>query len=199
MEPSASWLRARNFLLVAVAGILIGFVVGFVFKWIHKFTPDNPTNDTALTLLAPYVAYLSAEAIHVSGVLAVVVAGLYLSWNSSTIFSKQTRLQAVSAWNTIIFLLNGLIFILIGLQLNDIIGNIKGLPPAALIIYGAIVSVAVIVGRILWVYPATYLPLDSLVGRSGRMSRGPVFAQSRSFPVGYARGGKSGSSLWRCR
>ena len=147
-----------NFLLVAVAGILIGFAVGFVFKWIHKITPDNPTNDTALTLLAPYVAYLSAEAIHVSGVLAVVVAGLYLSWNSSTIFSKQTRLQAVSAWNTIIFLLNGLIFILIGLQLNDIIGNIKGLPPAALIIYGAIVSVAVIIGRIIWVYPATYLP-----------------------------------------
>lgn len=147
-----------NFVMVAVVGILIGLVVGYIFKWIHKITPDNPTNDTTLTLLAPYVAYLSAEAIHTSGVLAVVTAGLFLSWNSSTIFSKQTRLQATSAWNTIIFLLNGLIFILIGLQLNDIISNIKGLPPAALIIYGAIVSVAVIVGRIIWVYPATYLP-----------------------------------------
>jgi Na+/H+ antiporter len=147
-----------NFLLVAGVGILIGLLVGFIFKWIHKITPDNPTNDTTLTLLAPYVAYLSAEAIHTSGVLAVVTAGLYMSWNSSTIFSKQTRLQANGAWNTIIFLLNGLIFILIGLQLPEIIGNIKGLPPVALIVYGGIVSLAVIIGRIIWVYPATYIP-----------------------------------------
>lgn len=147
-----------NFLLVAGAGILIGFVVAIVFKWIQKITPDNPTNDTTLTLLAPYVAYLSAEAIHVSGVLAVVVAGLHLSWNASTIFSKQSRLQAVSAWNTIIFLLNGVIFILIGLQLDDIVNSIHGVPPTALLIYGAVVSAAVIIGRIIWVYPATYIP-----------------------------------------
>jgi CPA1 family monovalent cation:H+ antiporter len=147
-----------NFLLVAGLGIVIGLVVGFIFKWIHKITPDNPTNDTTLTLLAPYVAYLSAEAIHMSGVLAVVTAGLFLSWNSSTIFSQQTRLQATGAWNTIIFLLNGLIFILIGLQLHTIISNIKGLPPAALIVYGGIVSLAVIIGRIIWVFPGTYIP-----------------------------------------
>jgi CPA1 family monovalent cation:H+ antiporter len=147
-----------KFLLVASAGIFIGLVVGFIFKWIHKITPDNPTNDTTLTLLAPYVAYLSAEAIHMSGVLAVVTAGLYLSWNSSVIFSKQTRLQAAGAWSTIIFLLNGLVFILIGLQLNQIVGNIKGFPPSALLVYGGIVSLAVIIGRIIWVFPGTYVP-----------------------------------------
>ncbi|RAW01461.1 Na+/H+ antiporter [Pseudochryseolinea flava] len=147
-----------KFILVAFVGILIGLVVGYIFKWIHKITPDNPTNDTTLTLLAPYVAYLSAEAIHMSGVLAVVTAGLYLSRNSSLIFSKQTRLQATGAWNTIIFLLNGLVFILIGLQLNQIMGNIKGLPPTALLVYGGVVSLAVIIGRIIWVFPGTYLP-----------------------------------------
>lgn len=147
-----------KFLLVAAVGILIGLVVGYIFKWIHKITPDNPTNDTTLTLLAPYVAYLSAEAIHMSGVLAVVTAGLYLSWNSSVIFSKQTRLQATGAWSTIIFLLNGLVFILIGLQLNQIMGNIKGFPPTALLVYGGIVSLAVIIGRLIWVFPGTYVP-----------------------------------------
>ncbi|HYG20364.1 MAG TPA: cation:proton antiporter, partial [Ohtaekwangia sp.] len=102
-----------QFVIVAIAGILLGLVIAVIFKWIHSITPDNPTNDTTLTFLAPYIAYLSAEAIHVSGVLAVVTAGLYLSWNSSTMFSQQTRLQANGAWNTVIFLLNGIIFILI--------------------------------------------------------------------------------------
>jgi monovalent cation/hydrogen antiporter len=147
-----------QFVMVAVVGILLGLIVGVVFKWIHKLTPNNPTNDTALTFLAPYVAYLSAEAIHVSGVLAVVTAGLYLSWNSSTVFSQQTRLRANGSWETIIFLLNGIIFILIGLQLREVLINIKGHPPGALIFYGAVVSAAVIIGRIIWVYPGTFVP-----------------------------------------
>lgn len=147
-----------QFLVVAIFGIALGLVVGIVFKWIHRITPDNATNDTALTFLAPYVAYLSAEALHLSGVLAVVTAGLFVSWNSSTIFSQQTRLQANGSWQTIIFLLNGIIFILIGLQLHDVLRGIEGHPPAALIIYAVIVCVTVIVGRIIWVYPGTYIP-----------------------------------------
>ena len=147
-----------QFVIVAIAGILLGLVIAVIFKWIHSITPDNPTNDTTLTFLAPYIAYLSAEAIHVSGVLAVVTAGLYLSWNSSTMFSQQTRLQANGAWNTVIFLLNGIIFILIGLQLDDVLGNIRGHSPGALVMYAGIVSLAVIIGRIVWVYPGTYLP-----------------------------------------
>jgi monovalent cation/hydrogen antiporter len=120
--------------------------------------PANPTTDTVLTFLAPFIAYLSAEAMHVSGVLAVVTAGLYLSWNSSEIFSQQTRLQANASWNTVIFMLNGIIFILIGLQLPEIMRNIDDHSISSLLFYGAIVSLAVIIGRILWVYPATYIP-----------------------------------------
>ena len=115
------WEAGVQFVIVATGGIALGLLVGYVFKWIHKLTPDNPTTDTTLTFLTPFITYLLAESIHVSGVLAVVVAGLFLSWNSSTIFSQQTRMQANGTWNTVIFLLNGTIFIFIGLQLPEIV------------------------------------------------------------------------------
>ena len=152
------WQAGLQFVIVAAGGIALGLLMGVIFKWIHKITPDNPTTDTTLTFLTPFISYLVAESIHVSGVLAVVAAGLYLSWNSSTIFSQQTRLQANGTWNTVIFILNGIIFILIGLQLPYILGNIEGHSFITLMKYGAIVSIAVIVGRIIWVYPGTYVP-----------------------------------------
>jgi CPA1 family monovalent cation:H+ antiporter len=150
----ATW----QFFIVAIGGAILGLAVGFVFKWIHKITPDNPTNDTTLTFLAPFIAYLLAESIHISGVLAVVTAGLYLSWNSSEVFSQQTRLQAYGVWNTVIFILNGIIFILIGLQLPEIMKNIEGYSLETLLSYGGLISITVIVGRIIWVYPGAYVP-----------------------------------------
>ena len=118
----------------------------------------NPTTDTTLTFLVPFIAYLGAEEFHMSGVLAVVSAGLYLSWNSSEIFSQRTRLQASGTWDTVIFLLNGIVFILIGLQLPVILKEIDNASLGKLIGYGAVVSLAVIVGRIIWVYPGAYIP-----------------------------------------
>jgi len=152
------WQAGLQFFVVAAGGIALGLLIGLTFKWIHKLTPDNPTTDTSLTFLTPFVSYLVAESLHVSGVLAVVVAGLFLSWNSSTIFSQQTRLQANGTWNTAIFILNGTIFILIGLQLPYILENIGEHSFTTLIKYGAIVSLAVIAGRLIWVYPGTYVP-----------------------------------------
>ncbi|HEY3404615.1 MAG TPA: Na+/H+ antiporter [Ohtaekwangia sp.] len=151
------WQAGMQFILVAGAGIIIGLVIGYIFKWIHCLTPNNPTTDTTLTFLAPFIAYLSAEALHVSGVLAVVTAGLYLSWNSSEIFSQQSRLQANSSWDTVLFILNGTIFILIGLQLPDIIMGI-GAESFWAWKYAAYICGAVIVGRLIWVYPGTYVP-----------------------------------------
>jgi len=151
------WEAGLQFVVVAVAGILIGLITGWIFKWIHRITPDNPTTDTTLTFLAPFIAYLSAEALHVSSVLAVVTAGLFLSWNSSEIFSQQTRLQANSSWNTVLFILNGTIFILIGLQLPEIVQGI-GAESFWAWKYAAYICGAVIIGRIIWVYPGTYIP-----------------------------------------
>jgi CPA1 family monovalent cation:H+ antiporter len=152
------WDASIQFVFVAGLGIVLGLVFGIIFKWLHKFTPNNPTTDTTFTFLAPYICYLSAESIHVSGVLSVVTCGLYMAYNSSVVFSQQTRLQAYGAWNTVIFILNGIIFILIGLQLPQILETIEQHSFITVLKYGAIVSLAVIVGRIIWVYPGAYIP-----------------------------------------
>lgn len=153
------WEASYKFVFVAIGGIVLGLAMGYLFKLIHKLTPDNPTTDTVMTFITPYIVYLFAESIHISGVLALVSCGLYLSWNSSVIFNQQTRIQAYGTWETVIFILNGIIFILIGLQLPGIWEQInKDLAPATLIKYGVIVSSAVILGRIIWVYPGAYIP-----------------------------------------
>jgi monovalent cation/hydrogen antiporter len=152
------WDAGFQFILVATGGIVLGLAMGKVFKWIHIITPDNPTTDTTLTFITPFVVYLIAESIHVSGVLAVVTCGLFLSWHSSLIFNHRTRLQAYGSWDTAIFILNGVVFILIGLQLPTILENLSAHSFSMLLKYGAIVSLAVIVGRIIWVYPGAYLP-----------------------------------------
>jgi CPA1 family monovalent cation:H+ antiporter len=153
------WEASYKFVIVAAGGIILGLALGYLIKWIHKLTPDNPTTDTVLTFLTPYIVYLFAESIHISGVLALVSCGLYLSWHSSEIFSQQTRLQAYGTWDTVIFILNGIIFILIGLQLPGIWEHINNdIPPVTLLSYGVIVSAAVIIGRIIWVYPGAYVP-----------------------------------------
>jgi CPA1 family monovalent cation:H+ antiporter len=151
------WAVGTQFLVVATGGIAIGLLCSWIFVWIHKITPDNATNDTVLTFLAPFVAYLGAEAIHLSGVLAVVAAGLYMSQKSSEVYSQETRLQAYGSWDTVMFILNGVIFILIGLQLPEIVSNM-GANSFWAWKYAIIISVAVIVGRLIWVYPATYIP-----------------------------------------
>ena len=152
------WLAGINFFYVAGVGIIVGILVGYAFFWIHKITPHNATTDTTFTLLAPYAAYLLAERFHASGVLSVVAAGLFLSPRSSQIFSNRTRLQAASVWDTMIFILNGVIFILIGLQLPIILANIAQHSLAMLLGYGALVSVATVLARIIWVFPGAYLP-----------------------------------------
>jgi Na+/H+ antiporter len=151
------WQAGLQFLWVAGAGIVVGLVVGQLFLWAHKHLPNNPTTDTTLTFLTPFVAYLSAETFHLSGVLAVVSAGLFLAWHSSAVFSQQTRLQAQGTWSTVIFILNGVIFILIGLQLPGILKELNG-SFSELLGYGILVSITVIIVRIIWVYPGTYLP-----------------------------------------
>ncbi len=152
------WLAGFNFFYVAGLGILLGLAVGYIFFWIHTITPNNATTDTTFTLLAPYAAYLVAEEFHASGVLAVVAAGLYLSPRSSEVFSNRTRLQANAVWDTMIFILNGVIFILIGLQLPMVLENIESHSLSTLILYGSLVSLVTVVARILWVFPGAIIP-----------------------------------------
>jgi Na+/H+ antiporter len=156
---SFSWANATGqFLLVGAGGILLGLAVGWLAVAFHRRVDDPPIEITG-SLLTPFVAYLAAERLHVSGVLAVVAAGLYLGWRTPEITSFRTRLQAKPFWDMLEFLLNGFIFILIGMQLPDVAGKLQGvISVRQLVSYAIVISIAVIFIRILWVFPATYLP-----------------------------------------
>jgi Na+/H+ antiporter len=143
--------------VVAIGGTLIGLLVGSITAWVHRHLDDPPVQ-TTISLLTPFAAYLLAEKIGVSGILAVVVAGLYLGWRSPEISSSRVRLQAYPVWEMVVFLLNGIIFVLIGLQLPEVTGGLGGYSSRELCWLALRVSVAVIVVRIVWVFVAAYVP-----------------------------------------
>lgn len=152
------WQASLSFLVAATMGILIGLAVGYIMYLVHKRFICDAIIEVTLTLLTPFAAYLLAEEFHFSGVLAVVATGLYLSFRSGDIFSHQSRIMAYAVWDVVIFVLNGLIFILIGLQLRNVMAGMTGYSTKELLLYGAVVSIVVIVVRFVWVVPAVYLP-----------------------------------------
>ncbi|WP_082116039.1 Na+/H+ antiporter [Hymenobacter terrenus] len=147
-----------SFLLVSGMGLAIGIGVAYGFYLIHKYLPTTPSINTVLTFMAPYVMYLMAEEFHFSGVLAVVSGGLLLSRLSHRVFDANTRLQAGSVWSSVSFVLNGLVFILIGLQLPIAVEGLGEYSLHEAIAYGLLMSVLVIVIRLLWMYPAAFIP-----------------------------------------
>jgi CPA1 family monovalent cation:H+ antiporter len=152
------WLAGAQFLLSVVAGAAIGLAVGWALLQVWRRV-DDPVLGILLSFLAPFAAYLPADRIlHVSGVLAVAVAGIYAGRRSSEVIPAVTRVQAAAVWDLVIFVLNGLAFILIGLQLRNVLAGLGGRSTWELALYGLAISLAVIVGRFAWVFPATYLP-----------------------------------------
>jgi monovalent cation/hydrogen antiporter len=146
-----------QFLFVATGGICVGLAVGWLIVQVQKRLDDPPVQ-TLFSLLTPYVAYFSGEGLHVSGILAVVIAGIYIGWRAPRILSGRMRLQAFPVWEMVTFILNGILFMLIGLQLPQVM---DALAPgtATRVAWLAIVFVAVIVlVRFVWVFGATYLP-----------------------------------------
>ena len=144
-------------LLVLVGG---GLLIGLLAAWlIHRLQLrlTDPPIEITLSLMAPYISYLSAEAIHASGPLATVVCGLYLGRKSSEVFTTEARLENSAVWNTLDFLLNGIVFILIGLQLPFILSGIRTISHRVLLLDAAILCFVVIALRILWMYPAAQL------------------------------------------
>src|SRR6266700_3179137 len=144
-----------QFVLVSAGGLLVGLVIGWPLAWLHRHLDDAPI-EIAITLLTPFAAYLLADAIGVSGVLAVMAAGLYLSRQSARFFSSNTRLQANAVWTVLVFLLNGLVFLLIGLQLHSILDALANRAPLSLLWDALLVCFTVVVVRIAWVVPATF-------------------------------------------
>jgi monovalent cation/hydrogen antiporter len=136
-------------------GIVVGLVSGKLIHLLQRRIDDPPVEIT-VTLIAPYLAYLSAEALHCSGVLATVVCGLYLGRKRSEILSTFARLDTSAVWNTLDFVLNGVLFVLIGLQLPYILEGIEGISRLELFFDAALFSAMVIGLRLLWMYPGAW-------------------------------------------
>ncbi|MEI9943731.1 MAG: Na+/H+ antiporter [Chitinophagaceae bacterium] len=152
------WDATQTFVLVAFMGILIGVAIAGIVYLIHRYFPTTPAIDAAISLITPYIMYIAAEHFHFSGVLSVVSGGLFLTYRSQDIFTYESRLQLNSLWETLIFLLNGFVFILIGLQLPAIVDGLGDYSVGEAIFYAVIISLLTIVIRIIWVFPNAYIP-----------------------------------------
>ncbi|HMJ47736.1 MAG TPA: cation:proton antiporter, partial [Ferruginibacter sp.] len=140
---------ATEFFLVIVMGILIGLIVGFIFYGIHRLLPTTPSIEIVLTLVTPYCMYYAAEHFHFSGVLAVVSGGLLLSRKRQSLLNYRSRIEGINVWTSIVFVLNGLIFLLIWLQLPSIIQGLGDTSISTAIWYGLGISLVLIITRLL--------------------------------------------------
>ena len=146
-----------RFLLVAAGGIAVGLAVGWLATQVQKHLDDPPVQ-TMFSLLTPYVAYFSGEKLQVSGILAVVIAGIYYGWRAPSILSGRMRLQVVPVWQMVGFILNGILFMLIGLQLPRVLGGLDSAAIVSVAKLAMLVLLTIMLVRFAWLFAATYLP-----------------------------------------
>ncbi len=170
-----------DFFYAGIVGVLIGLAVAWLVRRTMALVTDSFV-EIALTLLAPFVAWILAEQVHASAVLACVAGGLSLRWRYSAISTPSTRLQARAVWDQFIFLVNGSIFILIGLQLGVLRSAIADDQLGPLLWHAAAISLTAIVVRLIWVPVATYVPRWLV---PGLMRRDPLPPRTGVFLVGW--------------
>jgi NhaP-type Na+/H+ or K+/H+ antiporter len=164
-----------------VGGIGIGLLIGVFASWFEKYVDNGPV-ELVLSLIIPYAAYLVGEEARASGVLAVVACGLYLSRQSARIFSPNVRIQVTGAWQAMTFILNGIVFLLIGLQIPYVLAGIHGgYKIQTLVEYGAIFSMTLIALRMIWVIPA--VRLSNIVAKAKGHSE--LISKRQTFVIGW--------------
>ncbi|MBL0938350.1 MAG: Na+/H+ antiporter [Gemmatimonadaceae bacterium] len=146
-----------RFFLDAGAGVLIGLFVSWLIVWAAKRTHDE-LPEILLTLAGPYAAWILAEELHVSAVLACVAGGLYLRQHLSTAVGPRSRVQSRAVWDLLVFVMNAMIFVLLGMQFTALIKSTAMSELPSLLYPGLIISVVVVVVRLIWVPVATWLP-----------------------------------------
>lgn len=153
---------AVEFVRVAGGGLALGLAVGWISSQVRRrlerFGESDAMLEVTLSLLTPFAAYLPADQLGLSGVMAAVAAGLYNGWSDPIRMSAPTRATAWSVWSIVLFLLNGLVFLLLGLELPRIADALAGEWWTALVAYAVVVSALVVLVRLLWVFPGAYLP-----------------------------------------
>lgn len=148
----------QDFFIMSIGGTAIGLIMGLLFGYLLRIIPSNSNIDTIITLIVPYAMYIAAEHFHFSGVLAVVAGGLLMAYNSHCYLSHTSRIQAGSVWAVLIFLMNTIIFILIGLELPIVVEGMKEYTIAEGIYYSVIIGGCIILTRILYSYAIVYIP-----------------------------------------
>jgi monovalent cation/hydrogen antiporter len=172
------WDVSWRFVWAVVGGIGIGLIVGFVVAETRRRV-DNPPVEVTISLMTGYFAFIPATAVSASGVISVVTAGVYLGWRTPELTSVQTRLQGEALWSIVAFVLNALVFALVGLQLSGILDKLNGSSAGHLIWWGVLVTATVILTRIVWLpifawrsrhKPFTHTFLISWAGMRGAVS-----------------------------
>ncbi len=148
---------AGAFVVIVAAEVLFGAAVGWLSLRARHRARD-PQVEITLSLITPYIAYWIPEHLGGSGVIATVACGLYMSWNGPLLISSATRLQGIFFWDLVIYLVEGLLFLLTGFQMRSLFEKSKAFPLGDILSATALVAVIVIVARFAWVFPATYLP-----------------------------------------
>ncbi len=148
---------AGTFSLIVVGEVIYGIAVGWLSLRPRKWARE-PRVEITLSLMTPYLAYWVPEHLHGSGVLATVACGLYVRWNGPRLIPPATRLQGIFFWDLIVYLIEGFVFLLTGLQARTLIEQTHAFSLRELLIATAWTTVIVIVARFVWVFPATYLP-----------------------------------------
>jgi CPA1 family monovalent cation:H+ antiporter len=156
-----------SFVFVALGGILIGLLVGWIAAWVRTRLTDTPVEIT-ISLLTPYAAYLPAELLGVSGVLGAVTAGLFIGRRSSRIMGSEARLAGRAVWESLVFLLNGVVFLAIGFQISSISRGMDRTTLLQLAAVGVLVSVALIAIRAVWI---SAMSLRDLMAKNERRIR----------------------------
>jgi CPA1 family monovalent cation:H+ antiporter len=153
-----SMLRASGqFALAALGGVAVGLAIAWLARQLYRRLDDSLL-ETVMSLATPFAAYLAAEELHASGVLAVVVAGLWISHSSPSIISAATRLQALAVWRLIALVLEGLVFLLIGQQVPVVLGGLHDIAPTRTVLACVLTLAAVLLVRPLWLYVILHLP-----------------------------------------
>ena len=151
------WEAGPRFLLASAGGVAVGLAAGWLVAAVRRHFDDPPTEIT-IALLTGYAAYLPAEELGFSGIVAAVTVGIYMGSRTSELTTATTRMQGTAVWEILRFILEAVLFVLIGLQLPDVLDSLDGFAAADLLAWGALVSVVVIVTRLVWVFAFTYLP-----------------------------------------
>jgi CPA1 family monovalent cation:H+ antiporter len=172
------WDAGLEFVGNVIGGVAVGLAVGWIVALV-RIRLDNIPAEIAVSLLTAYLAYIPAQALHVSGVLAAVTVGVYLGWRSPELSTPAMRMQGFPVWETFVFLVNALLFTLVGMQLRPILDTLGNRSAGSLLADAIVVTAVVMLARIVWVFtvgPRQYSPVIAWMGMRGAVSLAAALA-----------------------